>query len=223
MAKNHLTDLQRVILSNASMQLDHRILPVPKSLTTAGERLSISLRSLLSRGLIKEIVAQRGDALWREDARDGQITLAITAAGLSALGVSIDDDVEAKPVGGELQPVAATASLSAGRKSAAKLPRDGSKLAVVVEALCREAGATISDIMEVTGWQAHSVRGAMSGALKKTLGMTITSEVVEGRGRVYRATVGLGGVAETSAAATEADLALTDLPPQDTDVTKEAA
>ena len=40
--------------------------------------------------------------------------------------------------------------------------------------------------MEVTGWQAHSIRGAISGALKKKLGLTITSEADEIRGRIYR-------------------------------------
>ncbi len=37
-----------------------------------------------------------------------------------------------------------------------------------------------------TGWQAHSVRGAISGALKKKLGLAVTSERVGDRGRVYR-------------------------------------
>jgi hypothetical protein len=46
--------------------------------------------------------------------------------------------------------------------------------------------------MEATGWQAHSVRGAISGALKKKLKLKVASEVVEGRGRVYR----IGGQAE---------------------------
>jgi hypothetical protein len=36
------------------------------------------------------------------------------------------------------------------------------------------------------GWQAHSVRGAISGALKRKLGLAIRSEIVDGRGRVYR-------------------------------------
>ncbi|MDZ7686779.1 MAG: DUF3489 domain-containing protein, partial [Gammaproteobacteria bacterium] len=35
-------------------------------------------------------------------------------------------------------------------------------------------------------WQPHTARGAMSGALKKKLGLTITSEKVEGRGRTYK-------------------------------------
>lgn len=48
-----------------------------------------------------------------------------------------------------------------------------------------EGGATIDEIVEATGWKPHTIRGAMSGALKKKLGLTITSEKVEGRGRVY--------------------------------------
>ncbi|MCB1352098.1 MAG: DUF3489 domain-containing protein [Rhodobacteraceae bacterium] len=47
-------------------------------------------------------------------------------------------------------------------------------------------GATIEEIMAVTGWQSHTVRGAMAGALKKKLGLEVTSEKVENRGRVYK-------------------------------------
>ena len=39
--------------------------------------------------------------------------------------------------------------------------------------------------MAATGWQAHSVRGAISGAIKKKLGLTVSSELVEGT-RTYR-------------------------------------
>ena len=47
-------------------------------------------------------------------------------------------------------------------------------------------GATIEEIMAATGWQSHTVRGAMAGALKKKLGLEVTSEKVKGRGRVYK-------------------------------------
>jgi hypothetical protein len=40
--------------------------------------------------------------------------------------------------------------------------------------------------METTGWQAHSVRGAISGSLKKKHGLAVTSAPEEGKGRVYR-------------------------------------
>ena len=52
--------------------------------------------------------------------------------------------------------------------------------------LQRPEGATIAEVVEATGWQPHTVRGALAGALKKRLGLTIVSEKVEGRGRVYR-------------------------------------
>ena len=47
-------------------------------------------------------------------------------------------------------------------------------------------GATIDEIVAATGWQPHTVRGAIAGALKKKLGLAVTSEKVEVRGRVYR-------------------------------------
>ena len=52
--------------------------------------------------------------------------------------------------------------------------------------LQRPEGATIAEIVEATGWQPHTVRGALAGALKKRLALTIASEKVDGRGRVYR-------------------------------------
>ena len=56
----------------------------------------------------------------------------------------------------------------------------------MIEMLRRSEGATVDQIMDATGWQRHSVRGAIAGALKKKLGLAVTSEKVEDRGRVYR-------------------------------------
>ena len=64
--------------------------------------------------------------------------------------------------------------------------RPGTKQALLIDLLKRKKGATIEEIVEATGWQAHSVRGAISGALKKKLGLTVTSERAEDRGRTYR-------------------------------------
>ena len=61
----------------------------------------------------------------------------------------------------------------------------GGKLGVLVGLLRRAQGAEIAEMMQVTGWQAHSVRGALSGALKKKLGLIITSAKTDA-GRVYR-------------------------------------
>jgi len=59
------------------------------------------------------------------------------------------------------------------------------KLGDVVDLLRRPEGATIEAMAKATGWQAHSVRGAMSGSLKKKHGLNIISETTEA-GRVYR-------------------------------------
>ncbi len=64
--------------------------------------------------------------------------------------------------------------------------RAGTKQALLIDLLKRKTGATIADLVHATGWQPHSVRGAISGTLKKKLGLTVTSEPIEKRGRVYR-------------------------------------
>jgi hypothetical protein len=46
-------------------------------------------------------------------------------------------------------------------------------------------GASVEEIIKAFGWQPHTVRGAIAGALKKKLGLAVTSEKIEGRGRVY--------------------------------------
>jgi hypothetical protein len=59
------------------------------------------------------------------------------------------------------------------------------KLGALAALLVRPEGASVEDMMAATGWQAHSVRGAMSGGLKKALGFVIESEKAAA-GRVYR-------------------------------------
>jgi hypothetical protein len=65
-------------------------------------------------------------------------------------------------------------------------PRAGTKQALLINMLRRPDGATVEEVVEATGWQRHTVRGAISGALKKKLHLAVTSDKVEGRGRVYR-------------------------------------
>jgi hypothetical protein len=63
--------------------------------------------------------------------------------------------------------------------------RDGSKQAEVLGLLQRKGGATLGQIMKATGWQAHSVRGFISGALGKKMGLTVDSVRREDGERVY--------------------------------------
>jgi hypothetical protein len=64
-------------------------------------------------------------------------------------------------------------------------PREGSKTAQVVAMLQRKNGATLAEIMDQMGWQKHTVRGFMAGAMKKA-GYTVESFKPEGGERTYR-------------------------------------
>jgi hypothetical protein len=74
------------------------------------------------------------------------------------------------------------------KRSQPKAPaaRAESKQARLIEMLKRPEGATIDEVVKALKWQSHTVRGAMAGALKKKLGLKITSDKIEDRGRVYR-------------------------------------
>jgi uncharacterized protein (DUF2141 family) len=60
------------------------------------------------------------------------------------------------------------------------------KLSTLINLLRSREGVTIAEVSRQLGWQAHSVRGALSGTVGKKLGHVVTNESVEGRGRVYR-------------------------------------
>jgi len=64
--------------------------------------------------------------------------------------------------------------------------RENSKQAIVIQMLRRPEGATVRQICEITGWQAHTVRGTFAGAFKKKLGLSILSDKADGFDRVYR-------------------------------------
>ena len=71
-----------------------------------------------------------------------------------------------------------------GHKKAAGV-RDGSKTAKILDLLKRPDGATTKELMKLTGWQPHSVRGFLSGTIGKKMGLTVTSTKGENGERSY--------------------------------------
>jgi hypothetical protein len=181
-----------VILSAAAQREDRNALPLPGSLR--GGAAAKVVGALLSRGLIAETATDnqtKADAalnrIWRNDEDGNAILLHITDAGLAAIGVEPDGG-DSAPTGAEEAPstnAPQDAPAETDIAPTARTPRTGTKQAKLIEMLRAEGGATIDEIVAATGWQGHTVRGAMSGALKKKLGLEVTSEKVEGRGRVY--------------------------------------
>jgi hypothetical protein len=184
-----LTDSQLVILSGAAQREDGAVLPLPKSVKLNKGATTLVLKSLLRQGLVAERPAVPKDEVWRE--ADGKrLSLAITEAGLAAIGVGPKEPPKGKPsktasiAKKKAQPTPSTSPQKA--KAGAKVARAGTKQSMLLELLRRKTGATIEEMVDATGWQAHSVRGAISGLIKKKLGLSVATEVIDGRGRVYR-------------------------------------
>jgi hypothetical protein len=87
------------------------------------------------------------------------------------------------------QTMAKQSTKTRGKSDASKKPltvRASSKLGQLEAMLRRPSGATIPQLAKALDWQAHSIRGAISGALKKKRGLKITASKEEGADRVYR-------------------------------------
>jgi Protein of unknown function (DUF3489) len=207
LTKLKLSDAQRVILSAASARASGLLLPLPKSLARKRTGLEGDLRGLLAKDLASERATLPGEEAWTTSKAGERTSLVITEAGLAAVGMaghvdvtaSAADTIQLRPSRAAKVPktvvrpktVAKTQlrNIAATRKPnppATKAPGRSTKLDLLVGALRSRKGATIDDLMTLTGWQAHSVRGAISGALKKKLGLKVLSEAVEGKSRTYR-------------------------------------
>ena len=185
-----LTDTQTIILSRAATRPENLAMPLPKGLHGAAAQKAVT--AMITRGWLEEVEAnlRRGEPLWRETGDGHGTTLIATKAGLAAIGI---------------EPVVATTTtnlrkakleLTSAPKDAAEASADpatpkpvviraGTKQAKIIALLQRSEGASISEIVEVTGWAAHSARGMISGGLKKKLGFEVSTTSDELRGRVY--------------------------------------
>ena len=185
-----LTDTQTIILSAAAGREDGSIHPLPKTLK--GGAVTKVTGALLRKGLIAEAPRRNGAAI-------GETNFAITAEGALAINVEpaecphlADTGAQAVDGGRETEPAApapAKAKKAATGRDTAKGPRKqraGTKQARLIAMLETPEGGSLTEIASAFGWQRHTVRGAIASALKKKLGLNVTSEKVEGRGLVYR-------------------------------------
>jgi hypothetical protein len=192
-----LSDTQLVILTAACQRDDRMVLPLPDRLK--GGAAAKVLDSLTKKGLIEEVGAKRGDPIWHETDDGHSTTLVVTEEGFDALGILPGDAPDASPdsapqsADGPQEADAATVAAAPAEDAPvaptvplARKTRENSKQAQLIAMLQRPDGATIAEMAEALEWQHHTVRGALAGALKKKLGLDVTSEKVENRGRVYR-------------------------------------
>ena len=184
-----LTDAQLIILSAAAQREDGAALPLAKGLKLQGAAATRALGALVKVKLLAEQPAALKAEAWRTARNGRRFALAITQAGRQAIGVEAPEAEASQAAETPKQPrrrAGVPKAAAAAAPAASEAARGGSKQATVIALLRRPEGATVEALMEATGWQRHTVRGAISGALKKKLGLAIAAEKVEGRGRVYR-------------------------------------
>ena len=182
-----ITDYQRAVLHAAAHSANLVAWPVPPMLGLSKGSATIVVKGLLKKGLVEERPALGNDPVWREEDDGRQFAIVITKAGMAAIGM-LPDNEERQAPGDAGAAGSADAPVTTTNQDQPRMPRAGSKLAILVALLTRVEGATVEEMVAATGWQAHSVRGVMSGALVRKFGLRIASEKVEGHGRVYRAT-----------------------------------
>jgi Protein of unknown function (DUF3489) len=198
-----LSDTQLVILSAAAQRADLAVLPLPDSLTLKGGALNKVMDSLRNRGLIRVlggdggpervVITSEGMAAIGVEAEGGEAPAGATEPDTAP--TSADSDAPAveapapttqadsapapakrkgKPKATRAAPTATEPEAATGATPTAKpTPRAGTKQALMIDMLKRPEGATVEQIAAATGWQHHTIRGAISGALKKKLGLTV--------------------------------------------------
>ncbi len=187
MTRKTIENTEALILSAAAQRPDHIALPLPESLRGGAAAKVVS--TMIAKGLIEEVDAdmRKGEPLWRETGDGHGVTLVATDAGLAAIGIETEDASTVSAGASDAPTDRPTPDNLSETEASPKAhtPRKGTKQATLIDMLKRPEGATLDEIVAATEWQKHTARGAMSGALKKRLGLTITSEKEE-RGRVYR-------------------------------------
>jgi hypothetical protein len=191
-----LSDTQLVILSAAAQREDLSVLPLPDGLTLKGGALNKVMDSLRNRGLIRVlggdggpervVITSEGMAAIGVEADEDEAPAAAATASTSAEADSATNTstpaseadgaakrAKTKPAKGKGKAKASRTAPATSERTPKPTPRAGTKQALMIDLLKRPKGATVEQIAAATGWQHHTIRGAISGALKKKLGLTV--------------------------------------------------
>jgi hypothetical protein len=176
-----LTDAQLVMMSAAAQRKD-RCLSAPA--TIKGAALSKVSAKLMKLGLAGEIEAKPGAPIWRRDEAGQGYALKLTAVGLKAIAVDEGSPDAIEPCEAPQQAKNGASPDEEDHPARVAAPRDGTKLALVIEHLQRADGATIPNLTEATGWLPHTTRAALTGLRKR--GYAVIRERIGAGDSIYR-------------------------------------
>lgn len=143
-----LNDFQLVLLAGAAGRENGSLIPLPENCRQDTARIDKAITSLRRRRLVEEMAVTDKTLAWRTHG-ESMIGLFITPAGRDAIGAGGDEPAGCKdappPAGG----------------------RPASKIAQVMALLQRKEGATLKELVAITGWLPHTTRAALTGLRKK--------------------------------------------------------
>ena len=164
-----LTDAQLVMMSAAAQRKDRCLSATATIKGAALRKVGVKLAKL---GLAREIEAKPGAPIWRRDDAGRGYALKLTVAGLKAIAVDEGPQDAIEPgEAPQLQAKNGAGPDEGGHSARVAAPRDGSKLALVIELLRRADGATIVDLNSGYGMAAaHDAGGAHRAAQTRVCG-----------------------------------------------------
>lgn len=144
-----LTADQQLLLATATRHPDRTVVPRPAGLRARGAVRQRLLAALLERGLVEERSTEDEALAWRRDERGRHRALRLTAAGIAEAGAPAH------------QGNTKAGTVSEGRPATSRHP-PGGKLGKVLEAVEAPGGATLAELVGLTGWQPHTTRAALT-------------------------------------------------------------
>lgn len=198
-ASHRISAAQYLVLNSAAERSDRMVLPLPAVLKARGNARRTLLQSLVNANLVEELPVSDEALCWRREADGRRLSLRLTAGGLAAargqqvmrpeapFETGFDSGADEPPTIA-LNIEAANAGDLAnkfGGKSPpeTKMSRPRGKLGQVLDAVTGEAGASLKDLVTLTGWQAHTARAALTGLRKRGFAVQLIEQ--DGR-KAYR-------------------------------------
>ncbi|QTH20183.1 DUF3489 domain-containing protein [Rhizorhabdus wittichii] len=185
--KPDLEDLQLILLTSAAKTEGGFILPAPAHIAQYDIHIRDAVGIIIGRGQADEFEVSDPKMSWRAD-DEHMFGAVINDAGRETVDINdpAPDHPEMKPIRSGRKTIKKPTTKMVPPPAAAPVAtRSGGKQAKVVQMLNRKSGASLDQIMEATGWLAHSARAMLSGLRKKGYAIDRTTTP---KGSVYRIT-----------------------------------
>ena len=148
-----LAETELAVLSAADRRRSRAVLPFPKGVDTAASKTRNMIQRLVAANMIAERPSKTSAGAWRHDEAGQNFILQITDVGKEAVSASVNTN-------GSF--VTSSVSKASAAAVADAVPAPRGKIALVLETVCREQGASLDELIALTGWLPHTIRACLT-------------------------------------------------------------